>query len=291
MTRVFIFFLWLLHWLPLPLQALIGNGVGWVLYHLARRRRHIALTNVRLCFPQLSPAECSQRVRAHFQFLMRSFLERGLVWWASPQRLRRLVRLEGLEHVQGADRKTATPVILLVPHFLGIDVGGTRLCLELDMLTMYSPQRPQAIDDLIRHGRGRFGTQLLLTRQDGIRSTVKAIRDKRAFYYLPDMDYGISDAVFAPFFGVPAATITGLSRLSKLTGARVHECVTEMLPGGAGYVARIGPAWENFPTEDAEADTRRMNVAIERQVERLPTQYYWVHKRFKTRPAGEKGFY
>ena len=101
----------------------------------------------------------------------------------------------------------------------------------------------------------------------------------------------LRDAVFVPFFGVPAATITGLSRLSKLTGARVHECVTEILPNGGGYVTRIGPAWEGFPTEDAEADTRRMNAAIERQVERFPAQYYWVHKRFKNRPVGEAGVY
>jgi KDO2-lipid IV(A) lauroyltransferase len=189
------------------------------------------------------------------------------------------------------ERLGKQPLILLVPHFVGLDISGTTLALYMDSVSMYSQQKNAAIDALLHHGRSRFGDQRLLTRQDGIRGTIKSLREGRPFFYLPDMDYGPDDAVFVPFFGVPAATITGLPRLAKLGGARVFPVITEILPGGQGYVTRVGPAWENFPTDDAEADTRRMNAFIESEILKIPAQYYWVHKRFKTRPEGETGFY
>src|SRR5690606_26800031 len=162
---------------------------------------------------------------------------------------------EGIEHiVSDGRRKSEQPLILLVPHFLGLDVGGSTLAMHIDAVSIYSQQKDGAVDALLKHGRQRFGDQQLLARHEGIRATVKALREGRPFYYLPDMDYGARDAVFVPFFGVPAATITGMSRLARLTGARVHACIVEMLPGGEGYVTRVGPAWENYPSEDATAD-------------------------------------
>jgi KDO2-lipid IV(A) lauroyltransferase len=148
-----------------------------------------------------------------------------------------------------------------------------------------------ALSDRLYRGRKRFGDQVLLSRKDGIRSVVRTMKSGRPFYYLPDMDYGRKDAIFVPFFGVEAATITGLSRLARLTGARVLPCVTRMLPGGAGYVLEIGLPWENFPTADIEADTRRMNGWIEGVARTMPEQYYWVHRRFKTRPDGQARLY
>jgi len=147
------------------------------------------------------------------------------------------------------------------------------------------------LDRWLYHGRSRFGDQLLLSRQEGVRGTVKAMKSGRPFYYLPDMDYGRRDAIFVPFFGVQAATITGLSRLARVAGAAVLPCVTRMLPGGQGYVVEIGEAWGDFPTVDVEADTRRMNAWIESMVRTMPEQYYWVHRRFKTRPEGEPKLY
>jgi KDO2-lipid IV(A) lauroyltransferase len=146
-------------------------------------------------------------------------------------------------------------------------------------------------DRLILRGRKRFGDQLLLSRQDGARSSIKAMRAGRPFYYLPDMDLGSRDSVFVPFFGVPAATITGLSRLARAAGAVVITCITRTLPGGQGYVVEIGDPWPDFPSADAEADTRRMNAFIESAVRTMPEQYYWVHRRFKTRPEGEPRIY
>ena len=292
MTRLGILILWLLHWLPLSLLVPLGRGLGRLLYRLIPKRRRIVHINLRLCFPDMSEAERAVLAREHFALLGRSLLERGILWWGSAERLRRISRVEGLEHISPAgERRGEQPLILLVPHFLGLDIAGTTLAMYMDSVSMYSRQKNAAIDALLYHGRTRFGDQHLLTRQDGIRSTVKSLRERRPFFYLPDMDYGASDAVFVPFFGVPAATITGLTRLARLGGARVFPVVTEILPGSQGYVTRVGAAWQDFPGDDAEADTRRMNAFIETEVLKIPAQYYWVHKRFKTRPEGETGFY
>ncbi|NMG53410.1 lysophospholipid acyltransferase family protein [Aromatoleum aromaticum] len=277
---------WLLHWLPLPVLAFLGQAVGEVLYRLARSRRHIVAVNLGLCFPELDDAARRRLARAHFRAVGRSLLERGLLWWGSQRRLMNLIRLDGAERVR-ALLDEGRPVILLAPHFVGLDTGGSRVAMDFDSVSIYAQQNNPVFDRWLFHGRSRFGDQRLLSRQDGVRGTVKAMKAGRPFYYLPDMDYGRKDAVFVPFFGVPAATITGLSRLARLAGAAVVPCVTRMLPGGRGYVVEFGEPWQDFPTTDAEADTAAMNRWIESVVRTMPEQYYWVHRRFKTRPPGE----
>jgi KDO2-lipid IV(A) lauroyltransferase len=285
-SRLAVTLFWLLHWLPLPLLARLGQGVGEVLYRVARPRRHVVMVNLRLCFPEMSEAARRRLARAHFHAAGRSLLERGLLWWASAERLQRLVRVEGEGHFKTLLAQ-GRPVILLAPHFVGLDMGGTRLTLDFDLVSIYARQKNSVFDRWLYHGRSRFGDQRLLSRQDGVRGTVKAMRAGRGFYYLPDMDYGRKDAIFVPFFGVPAATITGLARLARLAGAAVVPCATRMLPGGQGYRVELGEAWTDFPSADVEADTRRMNAWIESVVRTMPEQYYWVHRRFKTRPLGE----
>jgi KDO2-lipid IV(A) lauroyltransferase len=286
LSRLSVALVWLLHWLPLPLLAALGGAVGEVLYRVARPRRHIALVNLRLCFPELSEAARRRLARAHFRAAGRSVLERGLLWWASAARLERLIRLEGEDHLTNLLAQ-GRPVILLAPHFVGLDMGGTRVAMRFDLVSIYARQKNRVFDRWLFHGRSRFGDQRLLSRQDGVRGTVKAMKAGRPFYYLPDMDYGRKDAIFVPFFGVPAATITGLARLARLAGAVVVPCVTRMLPGGQGYRVELGEAWPDFPSDDVVADTRRMNAWIESVVRTMPEQYYWVHRRFKTRPPGE----
>ncbi|MDR2925994.1 MAG: lipid A biosynthesis acyltransferase [Azoarcus sp.] len=287
MTRVTIFIIWLIHWLPLPMLALLGRFLGTLCYFLVLPRKRIAAKNLKLCFPELDDRARRRLLRRHFQALGRSMFERGLLWWASPERLRRIIRFEGEERLR-ALVQAGTPVILLAPHFTGLDMGGARTAMSFDAASMYSRQKSDPVlDDRLYRGRQRFGDQILLSRKDGVRGVVKAIKSGRPFYYLPDMDFGRKDAIFVPFFGVEAATVTGLSRLARLTGAKVLPSVTRMLPGGAGYVLEVGEAWENFPTDDVEADTRRMNAWLEGVVRTMPEQYYWVHRRFKTRPAGQ----
>ena len=277
---------WLLHWLPLPVLAFLGQAVGEALYWLARSRRHIVAVNLALCFPELDDAARRRLARAHFRAVGRSLLERGLLWWASQRRLMNLIRLDGAERVR-ALLDQGRPVILLAPHFVGLDTGGSRVAMDFDSVSIYAQQNNPVFDRWLFHGRSRFGDQRLLSRQDGVRGTVKAMKAGRPFYYLPDMDYGRKDAVFVPFFGVPAATITGLPRLARLAGAAVVAGVTRLLPGGRGDVVEFGAPGQDFPTTDAEADTAAMNRWIESVVRTMPEQYYWVHRRFKTRPPGE----
>ena len=275
MSRLVVGLIWLLHWLPLGALARVGSGFGWLLYWVVLPRRKIALTNLRLCFPELSEAERRALARRNFALIGRSMLERGLAWWAGPERL----RAEG------------RPVLLLAPHFLGLDMAGTRLTLEGDFVSVYSPQKDKVFDHWLHHGRSRFNDQLLLSRHDGVRATVKAMKSGRPLYYLPDLDYGRKESIFVPFFGVPAATITGLPRLARLAGAAVVPCVVRILPGGDGYVLELGAPWADYPSDDVEADTRRMNAWLEGVIRSMPEQYYWVHRRFKTRPEGEPRIY
>lgn len=288
MTRVAVALMWLLHWLPLPLLAAVGSLLGRLAYWPARERRNVILTNLRLCFPQMEPDEREALARRHLRLVMRSLLERGLCWWASEGRLRRLVRIEGLERLRALQGK---PLILLVPHFVGLDLCATRLALEIDAASIYAKQKDPLIDKLLYHGRTRFGDQFILSRQEGMRPIIKALRANRPLYYLPDMDYGPRDALFVPFFGVPTATIPGVSRLAGLSGAAVLPCIARMLPGGRGYLLDIREAWRDFPGDSVEADTLRMNQYIEACVLEAPEQYYWVHKRFKTRPPGAPRLY
>ncbi|MCX7166290.1 MAG: lipid A biosynthesis acyltransferase [Rhodocyclales bacterium] len=289
MTRLVLALMWLLHWLPLPLLAALGRGLGLALYVLVGERRHVTLTNLGLCFPQLSAVERSALARRHFMAFGRSILELGLWWWASPQRIRRLVRLEGGEKLAAYQDQ---PVILLVPHFVGIDAGAIRLMLEHGVVAMYTHQKNRVFEAAMNGGRQRFGNCELVSRQEGIKKALRSMKEGRFFHYSPDMDYGPKESVFVSFFGVQTATINGLARLAKLTGAPVIPLVTRM--ESVGYVATVGEPWTDFPGagDVGEADNaRRLNAFIEAEVLKSPEQYYWLHKRFKTRPPGEKGVY
>lgn len=287
-SRVIFVLLWLAHFLPMAVIAAIGNVVGAAAFWLIAERRRVTRINLEKCFPQKSPSERERLARAHFRAFCRSFIERGILWWAPRARVERMVRIEGLEHLRALG---GAPAILFAPHFVGLDAGGTRITCEVNLVSMYANQKDAKFGELLMRGRSRFGEQRMVSRQEGIRATLAAMREGRPFYYLPDQDYGPRDAVFVPFFGVSAATVPGLSRIARVAGAVVLPCVTRMLPGGEGYVLRIEPPWDNFPTADPLADTRRMNEYIERRVLEMPEQYLWMHKRFKTRPEGEARFY
>jgi KDO2-lipid IV(A) lauroyltransferase len=280
--------MWLLHFLPLCVLSRIGQAFGMALYLLAAGRRRVCLINLERCFPQLGAAQRAQLARAHFRAQGRAILERSLLWWAPRRRIMRLVRIAGREHVEAERGK---PLIILVPHFVGLDAGGTRIACEYDWSAIYARQKSRLMTAMLVKGRTRFGKQRLFSRQDGIRAAIASLREGVPLYYLPDQDYGPRDTIFVPFFGVPAATITGLSRLAALVGARVVPCVTRILAGGRGYEVRFYPAWEHFPSHDVQADARRMNAFVEERVHEMPEQYNWSHKRFKTRPAGEPKWY
>lgn len=288
LTRIGLGLLWVLHWLPLALLGTVGRALGLVVYALALERRRIALVNLRLCFPGWSEAERRRVTRRHFQALSRSVLEHGILWFASKERIQQLVCVEGLEHWEAVRGR---PVIWLAPHFIGLDMGGARIITEWAGCSMYRRQTDPVVDRILLRGRTRFVAPRLFSRRDGIRPLLRALREGLPFYYLPDQDFGPRDAVFVPFFGVPTATITGVSRIARLAGAVVVPAVTRQLPGAGGYVLSFYPAWRDFPTDDAIRDTRRVNEFIEQRVLEMPEQYLWVHKRFKTQPPGAAGVY
>jgi Kdo2-lipid IVA lauroyltransferase/acyltransferase len=286
--RIAIFFMWLLHFLPFRVLVALGNGLGWVGYKLARERRRVADINLRLCFPQMSAEARADLVRRHFMMFGRGLVERVILWWSSADRINRLIRVRGEEHLNAVRGR---PSILLMPHFVGMDVGGQWIAQRIDSVSMYSLQKNAYINKLLLAKRGRFGHQALYSRQEGLRPVIKAMRENRPLYYLPDQDQGVRDGAFIPFFGVPAATMTSVPRLARMTGATVVPAITRLLPGGEGYELTFYPPWDDFPSGDEIADARRMNAFIEERVLEMPEQYFWVHKRFKTRPEGEPKFY
>jgi KDO2-lipid IV(A) lauroyltransferase len=282
-----VFVLWLVHFLPLAWIGAIGAGLGSVLYRFGRGR--VTRVNLELCFPEMTGQERHDLGLKHFRMLGRNAVELSVMVWGSEKQLLELIQVEGLEHLKAA-AEGGKPVIALAPHFIGLNMGGIRVAHEYPgTSSIYSKQKNPVLDRIFLKARTRFGNPHLVSRQEGLRSVIRVIKSGKPFYFLPDMDFGIRDAIFSPFFGVPTATITALPRLAKLTGAKVIPVITRQV--GSGYVARFYPAWDDYPTGDVEADVRRMNAFIEDRVREMPEQYFWAHKRFKTRPPGEPSPY
>jgi Kdo2-lipid IVA lauroyltransferase/acyltransferase len=284
--RLVLAFLWCLRWLPPAWVRALARVMGSLLYHFGRRR--ITLINLRLCFPEKTEAERIEIGRRVFQNLARATLELGRLWYAPVDVALANIRMVDRDIVD--DIRGKQPIILLAPHFVGLDIGGAKVSATYpDTFSMYSEQKNKVFDAALRRARERFGDPLLVTRQQGLRPVLKALKQGKPFYYLPDMDFGAKDALFVPFFGAPAATVTAMSRLAEITGAKVVPCITRQCE--TDYEVRFYPAWDNFPSGDLEADTRRMNAFIEDRIREMPDQYFWVHKRFKTRPPGEPSVY
>ena len=289
-ARLLLALLWALHGMPLGLQATLGRGLGRVLYAAAASRRRVALRNLELCLPELDASARQRLAREHFQWLGRSLLERGLLWHASPERLKQLIQIEG---DVGLAERSAKPVMWLVPHFVALDVAAVaaRFSFARPGCTVYQTQSNAVFDRAVRRGRLRFGAIRLFSRRETAKPLLRAIKEGDGFFNLPDTDFGRKDAAFVPFFGVPAATLLTPSRMARLLKMTVQPVVADMLPGGQGYRVRFLDPWTHFPTDDALADTAAMNRWIEAEVRRNPAQYLWVHKRFKTRPLGEPSLY
>ncbi len=293
MTRFWLRVLRLFGLLPLPVTRACGAVLGMFAYAVAAQRRRVARINLRACFPQMPERERRRLARAHFRAFGQALLDRGLVWWGSRARIEAHIRWIDLHHFEEA--AALGPVVVLAPHFVGLDAGGIRFSMLMHAISMYSHQKNKVLDAALLEARSRFNEPVLLSRQDGMRPAVRAMRRGLSFYYLPDMDFGRRDAAFVPFFGVDAATITAPARLVRIARARVVPCVTRMTRDG--YEARFYPAWTDFPDADDDSPAtlaraaRRMNAFIEERVMEMPAQYLWTHKRFKTRPAGEGRFY
>ena len=279
----------LLSWMPLPLLALLGHGLGLLLYVLHAKRRHIVQVNLQLCFPDMSPRERGRLARRHFRGFGQAVIDIGIAWWGSAARLKRLVRFRGYEHFKQALRKKRN-IILLVPHFLGLEFGGFRLSIDQPMITIFRHLANELLNLAMVRARTRFQMRLV-EHIKPLTALVRQVKTGIPLYYLPDQDAGRRQSVFAPFFGVSAATFFVLPRLAGMTDAVVIPCYTRQRSWGRGYEIVFHPPLRDFPTGDPVADTARMNQEIEKCVMESVEQYFWVHKRFKTRPKGEEDFY
>jgi len=282
----------LLSWLPLPMIAVISGPLSSIGWWLAKSRRRIALINLRLCFPQLSETERETIARQHFRVYMQAALEHGFLWHASGERIRNYVSLHD-EHQWRKFREgeNQRPVIWLCPHFIGLDAAAIRISVDTSGCSIYSEQSNPDLDHMMLAGRTRFGDSKIIARTAGVKPIIRAMKSGLPFYYLPDMDFGARDSVFSSFFGVKAATITGVSRLAKLTDAVVVPVIVTQRPNGAGYDVRFYSAWDAFPSDDTDSDARRVNAFIEDRIRENIAQYLWTHKRFKTRPPNEPSLY
>ena len=274
-------------WSPAA-RARLARLIGDILWLLVLPRRRITLANLRACFPRMPEGERRALGRQLFRNIARSVLDHSVLWRGSREAVEALVRVEGAEHVLDPANR---PLILLAPHFVGLDAGGLRVNTLVRGVSIYARQSNAAWDAQLLAGRQRFNEPVLIPRRGAseLKEVLRAMKAGLPFYYLPDMDNGLTNSIFVPFFAVPAATIPMVSRLARLNGARVVMAVTEMTADG--YVLHFEAPWGDFPGASVEQDTERMNREIERWVLRLPDQYLWTHKRFKTRPPGSPPLY
>jgi len=281
-------FMRLLSYMPLPLLWVLGNTLGALFHLFPSKIKKTALINVGLCFPELGKEGQRSLVRRHFHSLGVSIVCYGLGWWASASRLNRLMKTRE-RHLYDKTVASGKNIIVFAPHFLALDITGIWLSSERGMISMYRESRNRLLDRMLRR-RSRFGG-IIFERKSNLKALIRKIREGRPFYYLPDQDPGGAEGVFVPFFGVPAATVTALSRIAKMTDAVVIPCYNRILPWGRGFEVRFEEPLSDFPSDDPEKDARRMNEEVERAVRLNPEQYLWGYRRFKTRPEGSPPVY
>lgn len=277
--------------LPLPLVRGFGAFLGRILHTVAVPRRRVVDTNLAVCFPHKSEAERRAIARQTFVYVAQSWLDRSWLWHAPEKVVASRLKVVGAAAEIREIADGHEPMILFAPHFYGLDAAATALTMHTarPSATIYTTQRDPMVDAWIREGRTRFGDVAALNRVDGIKPVLQGLRKGGLLYLLPDMDFGRDQTIFVPFYGVQAATVPSLSRFARLGKAKVVPVVSKLTPGG--YEIEVMPQWQNFPTDDVEADTALMNTRLQGYIDTMPSQYYWVHRRFKTRPEGEPKIY
>jgi len=281
----------LLAWMPARALWILGNGLGTLISWIPTSNRRFAERNLELCFPEKSLDERRRLLKHHFRLSGFATLSLAVAWFASPPKIRRFIALRD-HHLIDEAAIRGKNVIMLAPHFIGLDMGGARMATDRSRkyLSMYRKARDPLLEYLFQR-RARFENSIIIERSAGLKPIIRYLREGRPFYYLPDQDMGERSSVFVPFFGIPAATVTAVSRIAQATNSVVMPCITRIVPDTFGYEVRLYPPLENFPTDDPVADAARLNLEIEKWVRQMPEQYLWTYRRFKTRPDNEPSLY
>lgn len=276
--------------LPYKSLVAIGYGLGWLTAHIPSDRNRVVQKNLELCFPELSKHEIDQLRKQHWRLLGRSLVEKSIIWLGTKKQLRDMIEVHS--EVDLGDRK---PRILVNMHFIGIEGGIILSALSQEKgwprtSGFFQRMKNPFFNRKIIEWRNRFGGNSI-DRQGNFLELIREIRKGSFIIIAPDIDLGLKDSIFVPFFGIQTNTITAVSRLAKITGAQVCIMITTLKKNEEGYLCSIGKPLENFPTDDAQADTARLNQIFEKEIRLRPAEYYWVHKRFKNRPFNEASPY
>ncbi|HBY88194.1 MAG TPA: lipid A biosynthesis lauroyl acyltransferase [Colwellia sp.] len=282
LTWLGVFILYTISWLPFKLQLFMGRMLGRLLMKIGSKRKHVALTNLRLCFPEKSEDELQVLLKKNFENTGIALFETGMGWWWPDWRVKRKFKVKGLEHLEKA-RREGNGVLLLAMHYLSVEMNARGVGYGHPMVVFYRPHNNQLMEFFQFRGRGRSNKYMLGKRD--VKGLMKALRDGEACIYLPDQDYGRNRSVFVPFFGVKeAATTTGTLIFARQKNVETMMIIPVRNDDGSGYTLEIMPPLENFPTKDDIADVTRINQELEKAISRKPEQYMWLHRRFKTRP-------
>lgn len=273
--------------LPRALLRMVASLVSVLMYHLAVSRKKVARRNIELCFPGLDRAEQEALLKKHFRELGWTVVELPLAWFANYRRLEKMCEIDGLEHIHSV-RRAGKGVLLVAGHFTSLEMTGCLLGQVLEYDAMYRSHKNPLFDRVQRQSRLRF-TRSLVARDD-LRSSLRLLKQGHVLWYAPDQDYGPKNSIFIPFMGVPAATLTATSRMAAMTSCAVVYMKTLRLAPWK-YRIELSEPLEDFPGENIEKDTERLQAMLEANIREVPGQYLWVHRRFKTRPAGEASLY
>ena len=266
--------------LPWSLQRVLGRGIGRLLMVLFGSRRRVAARNLALCFPELDAAAQAALLRRSFEELGIGLFEFARAWWGSVEPMRGKVTVEGLEHLQAA-RAGGRGVIIISGHFVTLELAARLMCDHAPLAGMYRPHDGAVMEWAVLRGRLRYATAMF-TREE-LRPALRHLKQGGLLWFAPDQDTRRGDSVFVPFFGRPAYSLTSTHQLARLSGAAVLGFAHVRHDDGS-YTLRLTPAFEDFPSADATADTARVMAAIETMIRAAPTQYLWIHRRFKRQP-------
>jgi len=274
--------------MPYPIALKIGSALGIIAYYLIPKRRHITQVNIQMCFPNLSPKEQLLLTKSSFRSAGMGIIEIGLSWWASRKKLSDLSQVTGLENIHKALKKQKG-IILFTAHTSTLEIGGALMTFEQPILSVYKKAHNPLFEEFLYRSRTQKLTKLVQTYE--LREMIKSLNNNEVAWYASDQDFGMKQSVFAPFMGVETITLTTTSRISKMTGAAIVPFFCRRLPNNKGYLIEILPEVDNFPSGNDVQDATRLNKLIADAISKAPEQYFWAHRRFKTRPPGEPDVY